>query len=63
MSKRAKKQKELPRVQVAQSVEHALQMAKQRWEQSADSSHLSCLVTGSGFLVAEATALLGGEEA
>ena len=46
-------------VQVARSVEQALEAAEQAYKkQSGDSSHMSCLVTGSSYLVAEALALL-----
>jgi hypothetical protein len=46
-------------VQVAQSVEQGLEIAKTAYKkQSSDSSHMSCLVTGSSYLVAEALALL-----
>jgi folylpolyglutamate synthase/dihydropteroate synthase len=45
-------------VQVASSVEQALEAAEDAYKQSGDSSHMSCLITGSSYLVAEALALL-----
>jgi folylpolyglutamate synthase/dihydropteroate synthase len=51
-------------VKVAQSVEQALEAAEQAYKkQSGDNSHMSCLVTGSSYLVAEALALLEEIEA
>lgn len=46
-------------VQVAQSVEQALEAAEQAYKkQAGEWSHMSCLITGSSYLVAEALALL-----
>lgn len=46
-------------VGVARSVEQALETAEQAYKrQSKDSSHMSCFLTGSSYLVAEALALL-----
>lgn len=45
-------------VQVASSVEQALEVAENAYKQSGDRSHMSCLVTGSSYLVAEALAVL-----
>ena len=46
------------RVNVASSVEQALEVPEDAYKKSGDSSHMSCLVTGSSYLVAEALALL-----
>ena len=48
----------LASVVVSQSVEEALKMAEHEYGISGRDSHMSCLVTGSSFLVAEALALL-----
>ena len=49
-------------VVVTQSVEGALKMAEHEYRTSGKGLHMSCLVTGSSFLVAEALALLEASE-
>ena len=49
----------LTTVAVARSVEQALEMARDMFRSSGKGSHMSCLVTGSSYLVAEALGLLG----
>jgi hypothetical protein len=50
---------EAARVRTSQSVEEAVEMADQAYmKQSDEFSHMSCLMTGSSYLVAEALALL-----
>lgn len=52
----------LTSVVVTHSVEDALRMAEHEYEVSGKGLHMSCLVTGSSFLVAEALALLEASE-
>lgn len=54
----ASEQGALASVLVARSVEEALKMAGHGYKESGRGSHMSCLVTGSSYLVAEALALL-----
>lgn len=52
----------LTSVVVTRSVEDALRTAEHEYEVSAKGLHMSCFVTGSSFLVAEALALLEASE-
>jgi hypothetical protein len=52
----------LTSVVVTQSVEDALKVAEHEYSISGRGSQMSCLVTGSSFLVAEALALLEASE-
>jgi ABC-type molybdenum transport system ATPase subunit/photorepair protein PhrA len=52
----------LESVVVAHSVEDALKMAEHEYRMSEKGLHMSCLVTGSSFLVAEALAFLDASE-
>ena len=52
----------LPTVVVTQSVEDALTTAEHEYKMAERGLHMSCLIMGSSFLVAEALALLEASE-
>lgn len=58
----ASEQEWLTSILVARSVEEALRMAQDGYRASEKSSHMSCLITGSSYLVAEALGLLKAPE-
>ena len=58
LRKLASEKEWLTAVAVTQSVEDAIKMAENEYRNLGRGPHMTCLVTGSSFLVAEALALL-----